>query len=151
MQRLLLIASMAGLLFTTTGCLHRNLRSGQCSSCNQCSQGGGSQKGLLGKLGGSHQQGRPVPFGCQPGPLGWQQGGTNYPTQVNTGWGFHPQAGGPQGRMAGRQGAMAGRQGGMGGPQGAMGGPQGGTVGYPYYTTRGPRDFLLDNPPSIGR
>ena len=22
---------------------------------------------------------------------------------------------------------------------------------YPYYTTRGPRDFLRDNPPSIGR
>jgi hypothetical protein len=31
-------------------------------------------------------------------------------------------------------------------------GNQGGAVvGYPYYTTRGPRDFLLDNPPSIGR
>jgi hypothetical protein len=27
----------------------------------------------------------------------------------------------------------------------------GAAVGYPYYTTRGPRDFLLDNPPSIGR
>lgn len=32
----------------------------------------------------------------------------------------------------------------------ANGGPPGGTYGYPYYTTRGPRDFLLDNPPSIG-
>jgi hypothetical protein len=21
---------------------------------------------------------------------------------------------------------------------------------YPYYTTRGPRDFLMKNPPSIG-
>jgi hypothetical protein len=21
---------------------------------------------------------------------------------------------------------------------------------YPYYTTRGPRDFLMDNPPTIG-
>ena len=31
--------------------------------------------------------------------------------------------------------------------------PAGGPVGqyaYPYYTTRGPRDFLVDNPPSIG-
>ncbi len=31
--------------------------------------------------------------------------------------------------------------------------PQGGmtpTVAYPYYTTRGPRDFLQRNPPSIG-
>lgn len=29
-------------------------------------------------------------------------------------------------------------------------GPPVGQVAYPYYTTRGPRDFLLDNPPSIG-
>jgi hypothetical protein len=31
--------------------------------------------------------------------------------------------------------------------------PAGGPVGqvaYPYYTIRGPRDFLVDNPPSIG-
>jgi len=30
-------------------------------------------------------------------------------------------------------------------------GPPTAQVAYPYYTTRGPRDFLLDNPPSIGR
>jgi hypothetical protein len=24
------------------------------------------------------------------------------------------------------------------------------TYAYPYYTTRGPRDFLMDNPPTIG-
>ena len=30
-------------------------------------------------------------------------------------------------------------------------GPPTAQVGYPYYTTRGPRDFLVDNPPSIGR
>ena len=29
-------------------------------------------------------------------------------------------------------------------------GPSTGTVTYPYYTNRGPRDFLADNPPSIG-
>jgi hypothetical protein len=33
------------------------------------------------------------------------------------------------------------------GPQG----PPTAQIAYPYYTTRGPRDFLLDNPPSIGR
>lgn len=33
------------------------------------------------------------------------------------------------------------------GPQG----PPTAQVAYPYYTTRGPRDFLQDNPPSIGR
>jgi len=44
------------------------------------------------------------------------------------------------------------------GPQshlGAAPGPADGqpapTYGYPYYTTRGPRDFLNPNPPSIGR
>jgi hypothetical protein len=30
------------------------------------------------------------------------------------------------------------------------GGPPTGAVAYPYYTNRGPRDFLADNPPSIG-
>jgi hypothetical protein len=29
-------------------------------------------------------------------------------------------------------------------------GPATAQVGYPYYTTRGPRDFLTANPPSIG-
>lgn len=29
-------------------------------------------------------------------------------------------------------------------------GPPTGAVAYPYYTTRGPRDFLEPNPPSIG-
>jgi hypothetical protein len=29
-------------------------------------------------------------------------------------------------------------------------GPQTAQVAYPYYTIRGPRDFLVDNPPSIG-
>ena len=29
-------------------------------------------------------------------------------------------------------------------------GPPTASVAYPYYTTRGPRDFLLANPPSIG-
>ena len=29
-------------------------------------------------------------------------------------------------------------------------GPETGSVTYPYYTLRGPRDFLLNNPPSIG-
>ena len=30
------------------------------------------------------------------------------------------------------------------------GGPPTGAVAYPYYTNRGPRDFLADDPPSIG-
>lgn len=36
------------------------------------------------------------------------------------------------------------------GAQAAPSGPPTGTVAYPYYTTRGPRDFFAANPPSIG-
>ncbi len=42
---------------------------------------------------------------------------------------------------------------GGGGAYGAVQGPPGpptGQVAYPYYTTRGPRDFLAKNPPDIG-
>jgi hypothetical protein len=35
-------------------------------------------------------------------------------------------------------------------PQLGPAGPPVGTVGYPYYTVRGPRDFLANDPPSIG-
>lgn len=30
-------------------------------------------------------------------------------------------------------------------------GPPSAAIAYPYYTTRGPRDFLEPNPPTIGR
>lgn len=32
----------------------------------------------------------------------------------------------------------------------AASGPATGTYAYPYYTTRAPRDFFMDNPASIG-
>lgn len=34
--------------------------------------------------------------------------------------------------------------------QEGMGAPSTAQVAYPYYTTRGPRDFLMNNPPTIG-
>lgn len=40
---------------------------------------------------------------------------------------------------------------GPGGPYTGPSGPSTATYGYPYYTIRGPRDFLMDNPPTIGR
>jgi hypothetical protein len=46
------------------------------------------------------------------------------------------------GRLAGRH--MAGE------PVAGPAGPPTGAVTYPYYTTRGPRDFLAKNPKSIG-
>ena len=39
---------------------------------------------------------------------------------------------------------------GPGGPMMQDAGPPTGAVAYPYYTTRGPRDFLAKQPPSIG-
>lgn len=36
-------------------------------------------------------------------------------------------------------------------PQLGPAGPPVGTYAYPYYTLHGPRDFLVDDPPSIGR
>ena len=35
-------------------------------------------------------------------------------------------------------------------PEAPEGGPPVGTVTYPYYTVRGPRDFLASDPPRIG-
>ncbi len=69
------------------------------------------------------------------------------------------QCGGPCGRLAERiaSGCCCGPCGGIcpnagGYPEGTTfnQGPPVGQVAYPYYTVRGPRDFLRDNPPSIG-
>ena len=65
------------------------------------------------------------PLGCRPCQIGWQRGGHDYGRHLsysNTG-----QA-----------------------PEGATG-PGTAQVAYPYYTVRGPRDFLVNNPPTIGR
>lgn len=57
--------------------------------------------------------------------------------------------GGPLGAIVGRH--HAGPQSHTGPAPGPAMGPAAPTYGYPYYTTRGPRDFLNPNPPSIGR
>ncbi len=70
--------------------------------------------------------------GCQAGPLGWQQGGLDYSSHLNPGI---------LGHQAGNQLNS----------QPFQAGPPTGQVAYPYYSVRGPRDFFMDNPPSIGR
>ncbi len=154
MNRWLLIGSLAGLLIGTTGCMQHNLRggcasggcaSGACSSggcnsgacggsCNSGNCNGGScGSGLLGKLGckacGGACGGR---VGCPAGPLGWQQGGLDYSSHLNPGLLGHDAPAALNNRPF-------------------TPGPPSAQVGYPYYTVRGPRDFLVDNPPSIGR
>ncbi|GIX00088.1 MAG: hypothetical protein KatS3mg111_3420 [Pirellulaceae bacterium] len=65
-------------------------------------------------------------LGCRPCPMGWQRGGTDYQSCL------------------GRYGHHAGGTAQVAGPGAAQ-------VAYPYYTTRGPRDFFVDDPPTIGR
>jgi len=48
------------------------------------------------------------------------------------------------------RGGIDGRDGDGDGSEGFTAGPPTGAVAYPYYTTRGPRDFLARNPQSIG-
>jgi hypothetical protein len=67
-------------------------------------------------------------LGCRPCNLGWQRGGTDYQ------------------RFLGHSGGPAAPSGAYG-----AGGPPTAQVAYPYYTVRGPRDFLAAEPPSIGR
>ncbi len=154
MIRWLIIGSFACLLIGTTGCLHHNTRcnSGGCNtgSCNSgsCGDSGGCNSCSTGKCGGGGISGACSKVagicglckgrggcrnGCIPGPVGWQQGGHDYSGHLNAGL---------LGHTAGQ--AMQGVGQGPGGAPTAQ-------VAYPYYTVRGPRDFLLDNPPTIGR
>ena len=152
MNRWLLIGSLAGLLSGATGCLHHHTRGGcnTCGTASSCStgncqdgcQGHSTGGGLLGKLRNKrHACGCGVAgcggcgagrTGCVAGPLGWQQGGLDYSSHLQPG-------------VMGHQAAQQLRS------QPFTPGPPTAQVGYPYYTVRGPRDFLLDNPPTIGR
>ena len=169
MNRLLMVAALGALLVGSTGCLHHNIRksgagdctscasgncaSGNCNSCqanpnaygvngacigggctSNCEGPGGGCATTMGRLGGlagvcGDQGCRP---GCIPGRLGWQQGGLDYSAHLQPGC---------MGHHAGD--ALNSRP--------FYPGPSSAQVGYPYYSHRGPRDFLVDNPPTIGR
>lgn len=64
---------------------------------------------------------------------------------IDFGWGSSRQA---EGMAGGAAGAYSSR--GQGIPVDVMGTGATPTVNYPYYTLRGPRDFLAKHPPSIG-
>ncbi len=153
MNRWLLIGSLAGLMIASTGCLHHNTRSG-CSTCASggcetgacgggcqsgafgggCNNGScGQSSGVLGKIGtmcGICSGG--CRTGCVTGPIGWQQGGLNYSSHLQPGLLGHNAAANLNARPF-------------------TPGPPTAQVANPYYTIRGPRDFLAENPPSIGR
>ena len=122
-----------------------------CDSCGGGSCGGG---GLLGKLGGLGGGGLfngcgGLVGGCGPGGGGCVGGNCVTPESLTAdGYGVR---GGLTGPLAGLVGQHhRGPQSHMGGMPGPADGPPVAQVTYPYYTTRGPRDFFVDNPPSIG-
>ncbi|MEM6979961.1 MAG: hypothetical protein AAF539_09865 [Planctomycetota bacterium] len=152
--------TFAALLAINTGCLHHQTRggctggcasascdtgvcsTGSCQTCQSqscgdssdchCQSCGRSEGGLMGKcrgrMMGCHTGCR---TGCVAGPLGWQQGGHDYSSHLSAGVCGHRAATAMQNRPF-TPGAPTAQ------------------VAYPYYTHRGPRDFLVNNPPSIG-
>ena len=168
MTRWLLIGSLVGLLVSFTGCastcsstMSSGCATGGCSSpaascasggcgsmaggcgagcqsggCGPCGLGGcgvgGMAMGRLAGILGCNACGGGGCNGCMAGPLGWQSGGLDYSHHLQTGLMGHNAAQSLNSRPF-------------------TPGPPTGQVAYPYYTVRGPRDFLLDQPPTIGR
>ncbi|MEC8558267.1 MAG: hypothetical protein VXZ82_24935 [Planctomycetota bacterium] len=66
--------------------------------------------------------------GCRPSTIGWQRGGTDYQRFLT--------------KNCNRSCKTM--------PASGVGSPGAAQVAYPYYTTRGPRDFFVNNPPTIG-
>ncbi len=131
MQRTLtLLAICFATIMTSTGC---NLAGRRCNECSG-------------------------PVGCRPCNLGWQRGGTDYQRCLGNnhcGGGRACNGGGLGSGIAAAGSAMMGVHTQFDNAQPAGAGEAYGDptaqVAYPYYTTRGPRDFFLDNPPTIGR
>lgn len=165
MNRLFAVCGVALLIAASTGCLHHQTRGGCGGTCNTCPPAGGCEScggcaepvGVFGRLrggacgatacgngacgngacgGGSCLGGGACGGGCRPGcvagPLGWQQGGVNYSGHLQPGLLGHG------------AGARLNQTPFTPGPPTAQ-------TAYPYYTVRGPRDFFVDNPPTIGR
>jgi hypothetical protein len=86
------------------------------------------------------------PIGCRPCSVGWQRGGTDYGHHLGSK--SYLQTG--CGPIRSGLGALACHGDGYG-DAGQASGVQAPATGYPYYTVRGPRDFLACNPPAIGR
>lgn len=102
----------------------------------------------------------------QPGYGGWshQVNGWHHTMQPHGGYGYggygyHGGACGPHGCGHGCMNPYGGNFGCCGiygsgvpvmGPPAYQAGPPVGAVTYPYYTIRGPRDFLMNNPPPLG-
>ncbi|QDU95984.1 hypothetical protein [Lignipirellula cremea] len=117
------------------GC--QNCQGGNCQGCNHCQGGYCHARGFGGRHGGYHDGEAHGIFGHCGHRLGACFGGCR-------GW------------LSGCLGRCRGGAAGMHepkpytGPYAGPSGPATGAVAYPYYTTRAPRDFLMNNPPPLG-
>lgn len=170
MRSMLFSTALIFAAMTTTGCVSFSVKKGcdtsgaiECSECSECSDCGSGKRigGILGRLRGEQACSDCGDVSCSDGSCG----GAAMPGS-GIGGGIGSRLG--AGLMAGgfgkckSCGLMGGRCGcaGIGNAApytphpyagGGQGEPQMGTYAYPYYTTRAPRDFLMANPPSIGR
>ena len=124
MQKWIMVCGFVSLMSVLTGCHQPVCRQCQPRKCNQCNNCNGGDRGLMGGMMPGCGCKDHVTTGCRPGDLAWQRGGSDYASTLSCGDVKNEQI---------------------------TPGPPSPTVGYPYYTMRGPRDFLLDNPPTIGR
>lgn len=143
MKRLLLLTLLGWMLTSSTGCcIIDKLFHCPCGRW----RGGGCPPGVsdCGSCASCNDPGCGYPKVKYP-PL---YGGGEPTVDDGSMYAGGPAAGGCQACAHGK----CGMHGGGGYPTGPQGppGPLTGQVAYPYYTTRGPRDFLARNPADIG-
>lgn len=132
-----------------SGCANVNLARRGCDSCTSCNSKAGAGcnqiacSGVAGTGAGAVSPTGPGGVPVDPGAVAGTPG--PYDPGMYGGYGGNSGYGGYGGGHFGR-----GRGGNGMGMEGGYGGPPSAQVAYPYYTTRGPRDFLINNPPSIG-
>jgi hypothetical protein len=149
MRQMLFATLMLALVATASGCKLCNGLGWKHGCPDGCGHGacgpGGCPDGACGPGGACGPDGHANPYEPFHGHAPVQRGGLLDHIHASS------MASGPVvgGGLGGRRGMGAD---GMGGPGGLQPTPpaSAGAVSYPYYTTRGPRDFLSPNPRGIG-
>jgi hypothetical protein len=137
-----LLASAVVVCALATGCANVNLARHGCDSCgSKVGCGQMACTGVASAGGAGVASTGPAGVAATPPAVA---GTGPYDPGMNGGYNGYGGYGGGRGGFGGfGRGGMP-----MDGAYG--GGAPSAQVAYPYYTTRGPRDFLTNNPPSIG-